>query len=502
MTLEQSLELLKYKIDGRTTIEEIGERYVPEQDANQAWLSKVTLNYNIALEEYDDLFGKIEEKEEVTEIIKEEKDSSSILDTDVVLLESTYTENLMNGLTSDFMNEKFKKLKMQQKVEFKATLLNESIEDMSLESASLSFIEPIEGKIEDIGYEKNDDIFLTEDSSSTSAVNVTNEGQSEILDEPEFSKEEKTISDEIIEEEQTSSDTVTAPSKETDLLIATPSNLEELYIVDNPTRDMMNELYESYMEERRIELEEQAKREAEEEKIRLEEERVQEEKAYTKLYCDIYGLDYEKVYQILSNITDDFKDEEYLSNYVIGDSMLKKRYIICDSKEMAFLIAIRNIYYDPSRYGYPNDDLRTGIEYISNLDYSHQISYVCNVVGIDAALSYAICESECSFNSPMFLNKNNPAGIKFDSGFATFPSKTAGFIEQSLVLLKYKIDGLTTIESIGYRYAPVDDPANSTWIPNVTSNYSKALANYDELFGNIEVEPIEIAEAKIYTLSR
>ena len=138
------------------------------------------------------------------------------------------------------MNEKFKKLKMQQKVEFKATLLNESIEDMSLESASLSFIEPIEGKIEDIGYEKNDDIFLTEDSSSTSAVNVTNEGQSEILDEPEFSKEEKTISDEIIEEEQTSSDTVTAPSKETDLLIATPSNLEELYIVDNPTRDMMN----------------------------------------------------------------------------------------------------------------------------------------------------------------------------------------------------------------------------------------------------------------------
>lgn len=300
------------------------------------------------------------------------------------------------------------------------------------------------------------------------------------------------------------------------------SMIEDYHIhsLKDSIKSPINISLKDYMEmknkllEKKIKLEEKQK-EKEEEKMKiLEEERVKEEKKYIALYCDIYSLNYEKVYQILSNITDDFKDENYINNYVIGDSMMKNKYVVCTSKEMAILIAIRNLYFNPTLYNSPYEDLKSEKEYITELSYSKQIAYIANVLGLDPALSYSICKAESNFNSPMFLNKNNPGGIKFGTTFATFPSKTAGFIEQSLILLSYKISGRETIVEIGRIYAPVpgrkeneteeekrERELNSEWIRNVTSIYNSSINNYDILFGDVTTISLlkeNLTEEEIY----
>lgn len=218
-----------------------------------------------------------------------------------------------------------------------------------------------------------------------------------------------------------------------------------------------------------------------------EESKVEEteEEKYIKLYCDVYGINYDKVYAKLAELTDNFMDEEYLNNYVIGESMMKGRHVDCNSKEMAILLAVRSIAQLPEEYGFTDADLVTGKEYETDLDYSHQIGYVSNVLGVDPALNYAICRTECGFKSEMFLTKNNPSGIKFGSEWAVFPSPAAGFIEQACELLKYKIDGLESIADIGTIHAPLSD-GNYEWVGNVTAIYNEALENYESLFGSEE----------------
>lgn len=267
-----------------------------------------------------------------------------------------------------------------------------------------------------------------------------------------------------------------------------PGFMESLFL-----RDSINDMLKEQMQEQLEEMEAQERMRAEEERLQAEELRVKEEKQYIEFYCAVYGLDFEKVYQILSDITNNFMDEEYLQYYKIGPSKMKNREVQCDSKEMAILIAVRNIYYTPDAYNYPNNDLRTGIEFETEIDYSHQIAYICNVLNLDPALHWAICNAECSFKSPLFLNSHNPAGLRFSSdGFTAFPSFTAGFIEEALELLKYKIDGKTTIESIGAIHAPLSDSTNSVWVPNVKGGYGYAISNYNSLF--VEGETFQVLD--------
>lgn len=215
-----------------------------------------------------------------------------------------------------------------------------------------------------------------------------------------------------------------------------------------------------------------------------------EEEQYIQFYSDIYGIDSNQVYQILSELTNDFEDEAYLKQYKIGKSMLKGKTIQCKSKEMAILIAVRSIYFSPEQYGKTYGELNTNIPYKSEQSYAQQIAYVSEVVGVDPALHYAICQSECGFNSSMFLNQHNPSGIKFGENYVTFPSTTAGFIEQALELLKYQNMGITSIEGIGAYHAPNEHNENPDWIPNVTSIYGQVNLQRETMF--IVEEPKKI----------
>lgn len=219
---------------------------------------------------------------------------------------------------------------------------------------------------------------------------------------------------------------------------------------------------------------------------------ISEEEKLIKYYADVYCLDYDIVFKIISELTDNFTAESYLNNNVIGASTMKSKYINCNSKELAVLIAVRSIYYTPINYGYKFSDLSTGVQHTSNLSYEAMISKAADVVNVDKYLAYAICRYESNFNSNLFVNKNNPAGIRFSSEWEYFASKEAGFIELTLELLKYNMNGRTTISSIGQLYTPTSDPSNSSWVNkinyfySVASSFDHSVFCYDDVCENTD----------------
>lgn len=233
----------------------------------------------------------------------------------------------------------------------------------------------------------------------------------------------------------------------------------------------------------------------------IEEEQVmhEEEQKLIQHYADVYSLDYDIVYSIISEMTNEFTDEEYVNNNKIGQSTMKNKYVNCETKDTAMLIAVRNIYYNYSNYGYSFNEISTGVKHSSDLTYEQQIAKYADVVGVDKNLVYAITRLETGFDSNLFLNNHNPAGIIFNGKWASFPSFEAGFIEINLEILKYNLNGKHTIAEIGQSYAPTSDSRNSGWVSLVTSIYKQAEAmdasvfdyNKDEVVEEVLEETVE-----------
>ncbi len=208
----------------------------------------------------------------------------------------------------------------------------------------------------------------------------------------------------------------------------------------------------------------------------------EEEKQYTQLYSSIYGLDEEKVYQILSDMTNSFNGELYQQQNMIEKIKVGNQTVFCNSKEMAFLLSIHNIYRNPEQYGVTLEEIKGHNLYSSNASYAKQIEYFSDILGVDASLNYAICQASCGFDSPMFLNKNNPTNIMINGAYATFPTATAGFIEQTLELLEMKLEGISPMDRIETRVSDSVDDLPTAWRTNVTTIYNYASKNYDTIF--------------------
>ena len=108
------------------------------------------------------------------------------------------------------------------------------------------------------------------------------------------------------------------------------------------------------------------------------------------------------------------------------------------------------------------------------------IGYYNNLVGADPVLSYAITQAETSWNSDLFRDSNNPAGLRINGSWWRFDTKEEGFIELALEILKFNRMGAYTIEEIGAIHAPVEDN-NENWIPNVTDAYTMVSADTELL---------------------
>ena len=143
------------------------------------------------------------------------------------------------------------------------------------------------------------------------------------------------------------------------------------------------------------------------------------------------------------------------------------------------------------------DGLYINNGYNSGTDFCKQISDICETLGIDRDLMYAVVNAETSFNSDLFNNINNPAGLRGVNGvdpWWVFANKEEGFIELGMELIKYYnkvgIDKLDVspeaIAQIGNIHAPLSD-GNANWLTNVLNGLVYAKDNEQKLFGGEEI---------------
>lgn len=96
------------------------------------------------------------------------------------------------------------------------------------------------------------------------------------------------------------------------------------------------------------------------------------------------------------------------------------------------------------------------VDKISNLTTEEMFLIGCEIYQLDFYLVYAIAIHETGwFTSNLFVNHNNPGGIKTNGGWAHYNSKFEGIISMCSLLKNYYINmNLTTPELIGKKYCP------------------------------------------------
>lgn len=208
-------------------------------------------------------------------------------------------------------------------------------------------------------------------------------------------------------------------------------------------------------------------------------------------YSNIYHINSDLAFKTIASLTDNFSSEDYLANYHIPGVTCKGEEAYASSEEEILLYAVRAIKQLPENFGVPTDNLYTNNSYHSSNNYCAQISYISKLMGVNRCLVYAICKTECDFNSELFLNSNNPAGIRSDDSWWEFDTTEEGFIETCVEIKKYyrlinkplSDISYNTLAEVGAIHAPISD-GNELWLDTVWEIYNDAINNEEELFGD------------------
>lgn len=222
------------------------------------------------------------------------------------------------------------------------------------------------------------------------------------------------------------------------------------------------------------------------------------EQTLIKKYCEIYGLDYEKVYVIASTLTDDFTNEEYLSSNNPGYKINQK---ITDNKECGIITFVRHLYQKPQDFGCSLSEIKSKESITINKgNEEYKVKYYSDIFGVDPVLILAIEYQESTkngihYNSQAYLEGNNPAGLmdpKNTSHIWKFQNPDMGIIEHVYQLKTYFIDkGLTTPTQIKEKYAPSNAKndenynLNRFWVSGVES-FMKEIRSNPDIFNERE----------------
>lgn len=201
--------------------------------------------------------------------------------------------------------------------------------------------------------------------------------------------------------------------------------------------------------------------------------------------ANIFQVDADKAYETISALTDNFESDDFLNKLTIENVSCKgSGQIYADSEEELFLYTMRILKQAPGRFGISADNIKINNDYESSTNYREIISKYSNILGVDPCLVHAIITAETGWESEMFNNLNNPAGIKTNSGnWWNFDTKEEGIIELMLEILKYQRAGAYTIEEISEIHCPLSDPGdvnniNKNWVSNVKDAYNEAQGLY------------------------
>ena len=180
--------------------------------------------------------------------------------------------------------------------------------------------------------------------------------------------------------------------------------------------------------------------------------------------CSVYQVNPQVVHAKLEELTDNYSSVDYLEGKIDGVTT-KGVPLEAQSEEEALICAIRAFSQLPEDFGLEN------IEYNSDFkpmaDDKDAIVKYASIFGIDPNMFYSVVQLETGFNSNLYLNNNNPVGIRsFDGdGWQSFPTKDAGYIEACLEFRKYyrtvgedPMDiSKDTLEKIFQIHAPASD---------------------------------------------
>jgi len=220
---------------------------------------------------------------------------------------------------------------------------------------------------------------------------------------------------------------------------------------------------------------------------------------YIHYLCNVYQVNYDIVYSWIVQLTDNFMSDDYLNGCIEGITCKGQTAQANSEKELLFYM-VRCIKQLPERYLSSTEGLYIQNGYTSGNNYNEQIKRIADILGLDKIVMYAIVNAETSFDSPLFINANNPAGMKdSDTGeWNTFATKEEGFFELGTELLKYyKMAGITpdqidrnALSKIRDIHCPlsdnVEDEVNNYWLDNVMDGIEKAQMREVELFGSEE----------------
>ena len=206
---------------------------------------------------------------------------------------------------------------------------------------------------------------------------------------------------------------------------------------------------------------------------------------FIRILCDIFQVDYQTTYTKLVEMTDNFTDDEYLAGRHPLVSC-KGMSIDADSEEEFLVYAVRVIAQDPGRVDLTQAEVCVNNGYESGTDYNAMIAKWAGVLDVDPALVYGIMKAETGFSSELFIEGNNPGGLKDGSGFWIFDNKEAGIIELMMEIIKYQYNGANTIEEMARIHCPINDPddtqgLNRNWVRNVTSGYEEGREIFERM---------------------
>ena len=164
-------------------------------------------------------------------------------------------------------------------------------------------------------------------------------------------------------------------------------------------------------------------------------------------YASIFKLDIDKTLEIAYKYTNNFQDETFNKNFVIGPKAIKKSKGSFPSFEAGVAYFARDLYRYPERYGSSIYEIRLdetptlkakdkkgNIIMDNGLTFEQYVGHICNLFEIDPAFTLAIINLESGYqSSSLFVNKNNVGGHRGIGGtWKSYTTLEAGVLAHVL----------------------------------------------------------------------
>lgn len=165
-------------------------------------------------------------------------------------------------------------------------------------------------------------------------------------------------------------------------------------------------------------------------------------------YAKKFKLNVDKVLELVHQYTNNYTDEKYLTNFVIGPESVQEDRQSFSSEEAGIAFFVRDVYRYPQRYGTTDAEISTTNEistdrtiidneiYVDNgMTYEQFLGKICDLFQVDKNIVLAISYMESGYlTSNLFNNKNNVGGHRGYSGWMSYPTLEAGIIAHVLTV--------------------------------------------------------------------